>query len=85
MLIAMCGHHPRIFAREELMQIGNFRVTQLGALCAFTAFHWWMLRINDRLPRTGWRVNDVQNYRLTPITKEHAERLEWRLNRQASA
>ncbi len=85
MAIAMCSQHPRIFTRDQLMAAGNFSVARQGPLCAFTAFHWWILRINDWLPRTGWRVNDFQNYRLTQITREHAAWLEWKLNRRGTA
>jgi hypothetical protein len=68
-LIAMCQTYPRIYTRHELMRIGGFH--RRDGVTEYTSFHWWMLRINDTLPRTGWRINDTSNYRLQSITAEH--------------
>lgn len=37
----------------------------------------WLLRINDSLPRTGWRIRD--DYRIERISAEHENRLILRL------
>lgn len=66
-LNAMCFRHPRVFNRRELMNIGGFAVPGDG-VTPFTSFHYWMLRVNDTLPRTGWRVDDTQGFRLAPIS-----------------
>lgn len=81
LLLAMCYNHPRIYSRDELMAIGGFTSAACGGpICAITSFHFWMLRINDTLPRTGWRVNDASGYRLTPITLAQEAELRHRLN-----
>ncbi len=77
-LITMIFNHPRIYSRPELMKIGGFLA--VDGVTEFSAFHFWMLRINDTLPRTGWRVNDNAGYRLTPVTKAHEDELRYRLN-----
>ena len=84
MLSSLCAQYPRIFTERELMWVGQFKVDTMGPICAFTAFHFWILRINDRLPRTGWRINDTNNFRLEPISADQAAVLEQRLNRRAA-
>src|SRR5688572_21668724 len=82
MLRAMCRDPARAFTRYELMAIGGFNAAACGGpLCAITAFHWWIMRINDRLPRTGWRIAEgVSSYFLTKIAPDHADRLRRKLN-----
>lgn len=82
MLKALCRHHPDAVDADSLMNYGGLREGHQRA-----AFHWWMMRINDRLPRTGWRVEDVgrNGVRLARITPEHQRMLEERLNREAAA
>jgi hypothetical protein len=69
-----------------LMEVGAFvpLAGRLPDLSHFTAFEFWLLRINDTLPRTGWRINDVHHYRLTPITAEHEAWLSHKLNAVAA-
>lgn len=51
-------HPPAQFIpRAQLMQVGGITPRSSGGpLCAITAFYWWIERINDRLPRLGWRI-----------------------------
>lgn len=73
LLTAMCMRSARIWTRRELMEAGGF-IPPPGwtddGVTHFTAFEFWLLRINDTLPRTGWRINDVHNYRLQAISPE---------------
>lgn len=78
MLIHMCRRHPLVYGRDDLMKVGGFSESVQGAICAYTAFEWTILRINDRLPRTGWRING--SYRLEMISDEQAAWLTRRLN-----
>ncbi|HTV69301.1 MAG TPA: hypothetical protein VMF90_12260 [Rhizobiaceae bacterium] len=78
-LVTMLFHHPRIWNRAELLSIGGF-IDNGDHVTHLTSFHYWMLRINDTLPRTGWRVNDAQGYRLVRVSLEQERTLRARLN-----
>lgn len=77
MLAAICRRPNLRYDRSELMEIGGFVATRFQPLTPFTAFHFWILRINDTLPRTGWRIRD--DYRIERISAEHENRLILRL------
>ena len=76
-LRAICLEPGRAFKRHELIPLLNRQ--NIG--CAAAAFEFWILRINDTLPRTGWRLRD--DYRIERISAEHENRLILRLGMAA--
>lgn len=71
LLAHMCSRYPHFARRRELMEAGGFTVSICGGpICAPVAFEYWIMRINDRLPRTGWRIaTEGAVYKLEPIER----------------
>jgi len=78
LLRAICLEPGRVFSRPELVKL-----LRLGWNVghANAALEFWILRINDSLPRTGWRIRD--DYRIERISAEHENRLRLRLGEAA--
>jgi hypothetical protein len=69
----MTHYHPRPIKRDALRKVANLdgREPRHAA-----SFEWLLLRINDTLPLTGWRIHeDGDTYHLKTITEEHHKRL----------
>lgn len=69
LLAHMCSRYPHFARRRELMEAGGFTISICGGpVLAAASFEFWIMRINDRLPRTGWRIaTDGAIYKLEPI------------------
>lgn len=69
LLAHICSRYPHFSRRRELMVAGGFTISMCGGpICAPAAFEFWILRINDRLPRASWRIStDGAVYKLEPI------------------
>jgi hypothetical protein len=69
----MAMQHPRTITRATMRRISNTD----GQEPRFAAsFEWLLMRINDTLPLTGWKITDRhERYRLERISQEHHERL----------
>jgi hypothetical protein len=66
-------YYPRPITREALRKISN---TDGKEPRHAASFEWLILRINDTLPLTGWRIHeDGDRYHLKQITDEHHQRL----------
>ena len=78
LLAHMCSRYPNTQRRRDLMEATGFTVAACGGpICAAASFEFQILRINDRLPRTGWRIaTDGAVYKLEPIERgqERADR-----------
>ena len=69
----MAMQYPRVIFRNTMRRVSD---TDGDEPRHAASFEWLLLRINDTLPLTGWRIGeDGERYRLARISQEHHDRL----------
>lgn len=75
-LRAICLAPHIAFDVRELVNVAGFSTGHVIARVEF-----WLMRINDTLPRTGWEINSER--RIQRISPQHENRLILKLGRAA--